>query len=182
MKRQEQLDKIADEIRQCKICQKDKIGVAVPGEGSANAKVVFIGEAPGKKESVTGRPFVGPSGKFLRSLIASAGLTDEEVFITSPVKYLPKHVTPKPEEIAHGRTHLIRQLAIIKPKFVVLLGRVACLALLDKPCSIAIDHGKIIKSENINYFLSYHPAAALHSPKLRPVLVNDFKKLKKLIQ
>ena len=178
--RERALAKIEREIRACKICRKDKVGVPVPGEGSANAKVVFIGEAPGKKESVVGKPFIGPSGKFLRQLIAAAGLKDSEIFITSPVKYLPKHVTPKPAEIEHGKIHLFRQLQVIKPKFVVLLGRVACLAVLGQNCSIANDHGKIIGSKGVSYFLSYHPAAALHSPGLRSVLARDFKKLKKL--
>jgi uracil-DNA glycosylase len=181
MNKQKALDQIAEQIANCKICKKDKIGVPVPGEGSPYAKIVFIGEAPGKKESITGKPFIGPAGKFLRTLIASAGLSDSDIFITSPVKYLPKHITPKPEEIAHGKVHLQEQLKVIKPKIVVLMGRVACLALLNTNCSIAKDHGKMTKSDNATYFISYHPAAALHAPNLRPVLVKDFKKLKRLI-
>lgn len=176
-----ELEKIAKVIAKCKICQKDKIGVSVPGEGSPDAKIVFIGEAPGKKESVSGRPFIGPAGKLLRGMLKDVGIQESEIFITSPVKYLPKHVTPTLDEIAHGRTHLNAQLKIINPKMVVLMGRVACLAVLEKNCSIALDHGKIIKADNLNYFLSYHPAAPLYSPKLRGVLADDFKKLKRLI-
>lgn len=176
-----ELEKISKQISKCKICQKDKIGLPVPGEGSPNAQIVFVGEAPGKKEAATGKPFIGPAGKLLRGLLADSGIKDSEVFITSPVKYLPKHVTPTPEEIAHGRTHLNDQLKVIQPKLVVLLGRVACLAVLEQNCSIAEDHGKIIKASGINYFLSYHPAAPLYSPKLRQVLAKDFKKLKRLI-
>lgn len=183
MNKQKELDKIAKQISVCKICKKDKIGLPVPGEGDPDADIVFIGEAPGKVESETGRPFVGRSGKLLRSLIADAGLKDSDVFIASPVKYLPKHVTPTPAEVAHGREHLNDQLKIIQPKAVVLMGRVACLALLERNCSIASEHGKIIKSEDgVRYFLSYHPAAALHAPNLRPTLIADFKKLKRLIQ
>jgi uracil-DNA glycosylase len=181
MSKQGELEKIAAEIAKCRICRKDKIGVPVPGEGSPDAEVVFIGEAPGKKESVTGKPFIGPAGKILRSLIAEAGLKDGDVFITSPVKYLPKHGTPTPGEVEHGRIHLNKQLAVIKPKIIVLMGRVACLAMLHKDCSIAADHGKIIKSDAASYFISYHPAAPLHAPRLRPVLAADFKKLKRLI-
>ncbi len=97
------LQKIADEIANCKICQKDKIGLPVPGEGNADADIIFLGEAPGKKEALTGQPFIGPAGKVLRGLIKEVGLKDENVFITSPVKYLPKYVTPTPEDVAHGR-------------------------------------------------------------------------------
>jgi uracil-DNA glycosylase len=182
MNKQKELDKIAKQIAICRVCKRDKVGVAVPGEGNPDADIVFIGEAPGKQESITGRPFIGRAGKLLRSLIANAGLKDEDVFITSPVKYLPKHITPTPAEVAHGRQHLNDQLKVIQPKVVVLLGRIACQAVLERNCAIASEHGKIIKSEGkANYFLSYHPAAALYAPNLRPALVTDFKKLKRLI-
>jgi len=181
MSKEKQLEKIADEIRNCKICQKNKIGIAVPGEGNANAKVVFLGEAPGKKEALSGHPFIGPAGKVLRSLIKDSGLRDEDVYITSPVKYLPKYVTPTPKDVAHGKTHLLKQLEIIKPKIIVLLGRVAALAMLDKNVSIAQEHGKIIESGGIKYLLTYHPAAPLYSPKVKQELIKDFKKLKNLL-
>ncbi|MBX4187848.1 MAG: uracil-DNA glycosylase [Candidatus Doudnabacteria bacterium] len=182
MNKQKALDKIANDIANCKLCKKDKIGLPVPGEGNSDAKIAFIGEAPGKKEAETGRPFVGRAGKLLRELISKAGLKDSEVFITSPVKYLPKHVTPTYSQIEHGRKHLFEQLKIIKPEIVVLMGRVACIAMLNKDCSIAQDHGKIIELKGISYFLSYHPAAPLYSPKLRAVITKDFKALKKLIK
>lgn len=175
------MDAIATEIENCRACKKDKIGMAVPGEGNPDAQIVFIGEAPGKTEAQTGRPFIGRAGKLLRTLIKDAGLFDEHVYITSPVKYLPKHVTPKPAEIEHGKKHLDAQLNIIEPKFVVLLGNVACLALLKQPVKIAQDHGKIIKDQGRTYFVSYHPAAALHQPNTRPLLIKDFKMLKKLL-
>jgi uracil-DNA glycosylase family 4 len=181
MNKQQALEQIAREIANCKKCKVNKIGLPVPGEGHPDAKIVFLGEAPGKKEAANGRPFIGPSGKILRSLIEKVGLTENDIFITSPVKYLHKHGTPTPKEIAHGKTHLIEQLEIIQPKLIVLMGRVACLALLNKDCSIAQDHGKIIKSEGMGYFLSYHPAAPLHAPRLRSVLEADFRKLKRLV-
>lgn len=179
--KQLQLAQIAREIEKCKICKKDKIGLPVPGEGSPDAKVVFIGEAPGKKESETGRPFIGRSGKLLRQLIKEAGLKDEEVYITSPVKYLPKYITPTPEDVAHGRTHLFKQLSVIQPKIIVLLGRVAALAVLEKDISVAQMHGTIIKKDSRQYLLTYHPAAPLYSPKLRTEIAKDFKKLKSLL-
>jgi DNA polymerase len=180
--KQKALDKVAKQIQNCVICQENSVGEAVPGEGNPDADIVFIGEAPGKKEAQTGRPFVGPSGKFLRTLLDSIGLNAEDVFITSPVKYLPEYTTPTEEDIGHGTTHLMKQLEIIDPKVMVLMGNTAIIALLGRKYPIAKDHGKIVERENLKFFLSYHPAAALYLPSLRPVLKNDFRKLKKLIR
>ncbi len=178
--KQRRLDKIAKEIEACEICKVGKIGQAVPGEGNADADVVFIGEAPGKQEAVTGRPFIGRAGKVLRGLIKQVGLNEKNVFITSPVKYLPEYVTPKPADIEHGRTHLFKQLDIIRPKVVVLLGNVAVQALLHEKMAIAKEHGKIVNRDGITYLITYHPAAPLYSPKVRLELEKDFKKLKSL--
>ncbi|GAC1412481.1 MAG: uracil-DNA glycosylase [Candidatus Doudnabacteria bacterium] len=180
--KQQQLDLIAEEIENCKLCKKNTIGKAVPGEGNADADIIFIGEAPGKNEAETGKPFIGRAGKLLRAGIASLGIKDEEVFITSPVKRLPKHITPTFAEIEHGKKHLLKQFNIIDPKIVVLLGRVGALAMLGKNLQMTKEHGKILNGEDGRlYFLMLHPAAPLHSPKLRVELDSDFKKLKALL-
>lgn len=184
MDKQQELDKIAQEIAQCDTCKKDKIGIAVPGEGNPDADIVFIGEAPGKTEAKSGRPFVGRSGQLLRGLIREIGLNDEkDVYITSPVKYLPERGTPTSEEIAHGRSHLTKQFAVIQPKVVVLLGRVAAEGVLEKKVAVAKERGQIIEeTDGIKYFLTYHPAAALRSPvKFKTVLKEDFQKVKKIV-
>jgi uracil-DNA glycosylase family 4 len=181
-KKRAALEKIAAEIATCRVCKMKKVGVAVPGEGNPDADIVFLGEAPGKEEAKTGRPFIGRSGKLLRTLIKEAGLDAEQVFITSPVKYLPKHVTPTPAEIAHGRKHLMEQLNVIQPKFVVLLGRTAYFAMFNELCEIGKLHGTTLERDGIRYMIAYHPAAPLHSPKLRQELYNDFKKLKRLVK
>lgn len=184
MDKQKTLDKIADEIRKCKICQEDKSGMAVAGEGNPDADVVFIGEAPGKKEAATGRPFIGRSGQLLRSLIREIGFDDEkDVYITSPVKYLPDRGTPTSEHIAHGRIHLMQQFAIIKPKIVMLLGRVAAEGVLERKVAVASEHGEVIEEKDgIKYFLTYHPAAALRFPnKFKPQLREDFQRLKNVV-
>ncbi len=170
--------KITQEINRCALCRRGKIGKPVPGEGNPNARVVFIGEAPGKKEAETGRPFVGRAGKLLRSLIKDAGLSEKAVYITNPVKRLPKYGTPKKPDIIHGRTHLRKQLAVIKPKLIVLLGRVAASAFFDKPISVTKIHGRIIAQGSIRYFITLHPSAALRFQKFKKILVGDFKKLK----
>ena len=180
--KEKELERIAREIENCKECKRGKVGMAVPGEGDADANIVFIGEAPGKQEAATGRPFIGRSGKLLRQMIAEAGLKDKDVFITSPVKYLPIYVTPKPEDIEHGRKHLFEQFAIIQPKVVVLLGNVAAQAVLQQKLAIAQVHGSVVKKDGITYFISYHPAAALYYPRLREDLKKDFLKLKKIIK
>ncbi|MFA5355665.1 MAG: uracil-DNA glycosylase [Candidatus Paceibacterota bacterium] len=180
-KKAAKLDKIAKEISRCRTCKINKVGKAVPGEGSPNAKIVFIGEAPGKKESEEGRPFIGRAGSILRRLIRGCGLKEEDVYITSAVKYLPKYLTPKPSDIEHGRKHLFSQLRVIKPKIVVLLGNVAVLAVLTEKFAIAKVHGKIIKRDGVNYFIAYHPAAMLHNPNVRKDIKSDFRKLKRIL-
>src|SRR5512136_2788816 len=124
------LQRIAREIAACRSCRKGCTGKAVPGEGSADARVVFVGEAPGNEEAKTGRPFVGRSGKLLRQAVRDIGLDEAAVFITSPVHYFPDRGTPSQEMIRHGREHLLDQLSIIRPDIIVLLGNTACVALL----------------------------------------------------
>lgn len=184
MNKQAELDKIAKEIENCKICKEGTSGKAVPGEGNPDSDVVFIGEAPGKTEAQTGRPFIGRSGKLLRKLIADAGLKEDEIYITSPVKYLPDRGTPTSAQIAHGREHLMKQLAVIQPKFVVLLGRVAAEGVLQRKVSVVKERGKVIEEKDgVKYFLTYHPAAALRFPnKFKGPLVEDFKTVKNLLK
>lgn len=179
MNKVQELQKIVKEIGNCSICKVGKSGKAVPGEGSPNAKVVFVGEAPGKTESLTGRPFVGRSGRYLRSKIHDLGFKDEDIFITSPVKYLPNKGTPCTGDIEHGRIHLEEQLNIIEPKILVLLGNTACTALLKNRISCTTRHGEFIDDK---YFITVHPAAAMRFPKLRKMFEDDFKKLKSLLK
>lgn len=195
MNKQQSLELVNEEIRQCKICPIDKSGKPVVGEGNPDADIVFIGEAPGKQEAVTGRPFIGRSGQLLRSLIRDAGFKEDAVYITSPVKYLPDRGTPSSSDIAHGRLHLMKQLAVIQPKIVVLLGRVAAEGVLEKKVAVASEHGRFIESRrlpadnlpdgsqgHVKYFLTFHPAAALRFPrKFKPLLQEDFGKLKELL-
>lgn len=184
MNKQEQLANIAEEIENCSICKVDSIGKAVPGEGNPDADIVFIGEAPGKTEAKTGRPFIGRSGQLLCSLIREIGLDDEnDVYITSPVKYLPERGTPTSSQIAHGREHLVKQLAVIDPKIVVLLGRVAAEGVLERKVFVSQQHGEVIaEQDGVKYFLTYHPAAALRFPdKFKNLLLEDFQKVKQYL-
>ena len=178
--KQKQLDQIAQQIIDCKLCKIDKIGVAVAGEGNPDADVVFIGEAPGKQESVSGRPFIGRSGQLLRGLIRESGFLETDVFITSTVKYLPKRGTPTQKDIDHGREHLMAQFAVIQPKIVILLGSTACKAVLGEPKKVLKDHGTILDKDGVRYLITIHPAAVLRFTKYKPLMVGDFKKIKSL--
>lgn len=182
MDKQKALDTLADEIAHCTICQEKKSGKPVPGEGNPDAQIIFIGEAPGKQEAATGRPFIGRSGKLLRTLIKDSGLNENDVFITSVVKYLPDRGTPSKSDIAHGRSHLLQQLAIIHPQIVVLLGSIACQGVLEEVIPINQKHGDVIEKDGIKYMVMFHPSAALRFPPLKEKLVEDFEKLKALIK
>lgn len=175
------LDIIFREISHCKRCRQRSLGKPVPGEGSPKAQVVFIGEAPGREEAKTGRPFVGRSGKLLRLMIRTIGLPEQSVYLTSPVKYLPDRGTPTAADIVHGQTHLLKQLKIIAPKLVVLLGKTACYALFNKALPVLKEHGKVIAKDGRKYLVTVHPAAAVRFPKYKKLIVSDFQKLKSLI-
>lgn len=176
------LEEITREIKNCQICKAEKSGLAVVGEGNPDAKIIFMGEAPGKQEAKTGRPFIGRSGQLLRKLINEAGLKEEEVFITSPVKYLPDRGTPTKEHITHGMIHTQKQIDIINPKVIVLLGATAIQGVLGEKIPITKEHGKPIIKNGKTYYVTFHPAAGLRFPPLKKLLEEDFKKLKNIIQ
>ncbi len=171
---------IEDEIRKCRECMKGKSGLPVPGEGDPDAMIMFVGEAPGREESKTGRPFVGRAGKLLTRLLKSAGIERENVFITSPVKFYPGKRTPTRKEILHGREHLVKQIDVIKPKLIVALGNVALKALFpERKLAITQIHGKFFEENGVTYFPTFHPAAGLRFQKYKKLLEKDFKKIKK---
>ncbi len=173
MTKAKELKKIAEEIEACKECKMGTTGKAVPGEGNPQAKIVFVGEAPGRQEAATGRPFIGRSGQLLRQAIRSLGISEEDVFITSVGKYIPLQGTPSAFQITHGRTHLMKQLAIIQPKIVVLLGSIAIQGVLGEKLPIKSLHGTIRQKEGTHYFLTLHPAAGLRFPPLKQLFLGD---------
>jgi uracil-DNA glycosylase family 4 len=182
MNKEKALKLIAEEIARCALCKSGGTGKAVPGEGNPDAQVVFIGEAPGKEEAKSGRPFIGRSGKFLRQMLKEAGLDGNEVFITSPVHYLPLRGTPTKEMIIHGRKHLYKQISIINPKIIVLLGKTACLAMLDTKAAITKAHGSKVEKEGRMYYVTFHPAYAMRFPEGEKQFIRDFRKLKGMMK
>lgn len=176
-----QLDSLKAEIITRYICPElaSQASQLVMGEGNPRADIVFIGEAPGKKEDETGRPFVGASGKFLDEMLAAAGLDRRDIYITNIVKYRPpNNRDPSREEKAEFWPYLMRQIEIIQPKVIITLGRHSGAAFMPD-LVISRDHGKVrtIEIENKTYQLAplYHPAAALYNGSMRSTLINDFK-------
>jgi len=173
---------LADEIRACKACPLHRRAKqAVPGEGSAESGIFFLGEAPGYNEDVQGRPFVGAAGQLLDQLLAGIGLDRSKVFITNVVRHRPpENRDPLPEEVAACHVWFERHLALLKPKVVVTLGRHAMYKFFPTE-SISRIHGKARLHDGLTIFPIYHPAAALHQPALRTALEADFAALATLL-
>ncbi|HTJ62091.1 MAG TPA: uracil-DNA glycosylase [Candidatus Saccharimonadales bacterium] len=169
---------LADEIRGCTACPLHRSAKqAVPGEGSAESGILFLGEAPGYNEDVQGRPFVGAAGQLLDQLLAGIGLDRSKVFITNVVRHRPpENRDPLPEEVAACHVWFERHLAALKPKVVVTLGRHAMYKFFPGE-SISRVHGRARKKDGITIFPVFHPAAALHQPSLRSDLEKDFQAL-----
>ncbi|MCA9371023.1 MAG: uracil-DNA glycosylase [Candidatus Peregrinibacteria bacterium] len=163
-------------------CALSKNANPVLGEGNPNADVMFIGEAPGQKEDELGRPFVGAAGKFLDELIESMGWKRSDVYISNVVKYRPPdNRDPTPEEKEQCMPWLMLEIALIKPKVIVPLGRHS-LGHFYQKMSISNVHGTAQKlTDDITIFPIYHPAAALHNGNLRQSLIDDFAKLKEYL-
>ena len=159
----------------CVLC---KTANAVLGEGNQNADIMFIGEAPGQKEDELKRPFVGAAGKFLDELIESIGWKREQVYISNVVKYRPpNNRDPTPEEKAQCMPWLMLEIALIKPKVIVPLGRHS-LGHFYQKMSISTVHGTPqTLTDEVTIFPIYHPAAALHNGNLRQSLFDDFQHL-----
>lgn len=179
MTRSKQLEELDEIIRKCTLCPLHETRInAVPGEGPATSRVMFIGEAPGAREDESGRPFVGRSGELLISMIQEIGLSRETVFITSILKSRPpKNRSPTRVEISACRPYLERQIEIINPQITVLLGGVAISSLVG-PWKVSEAHGKFFENDDRVYFMTYHPAAALRFPKIKAVMREDFQILR----
>ncbi len=157
------------------------------GDGNPASDIVFIGEAPGKKEDQLGKPFIGAAGKFLSEMLASIGMKREDIYITNIVKYRPPdNRDPLPEEKEMCAPWLVDELNFIAPKVIVFLGRHSMNHFFPTE-KISEAHGKLIQKKitsiNTQYFLPlYHPAAALYNGSMRKVLTNDFAKIPTILK
>ncbi len=153
----------------------------VPGEGSINSKIIFIGEAPGAKEDKSGRPFIGPAGKLLDKLLNLINLSRKDIYITNMVKCRPpNNRDPLDEEISSCRKFLDRQLNLIEPKLIVSLGRHSFNKFFPNE-NLSKNRGHLKKWGQFLLYPVYHPAAALHNPNLKTTMENDFIKIKELV-
>ncbi len=171
----------------CQCTLKKQATQAVPGEGSAEADILFIGEAPGKNEDIQGVPFIGAAGKFLATMLALIQLKREDIYITNIVKYRPPdNRDPSPQEIIACQEWLHEQIKIIRPKIIVTLGRHAMEHFVPGR-KISEAHGQTFQKNLASigtqtFFVLYHPAAALYNGSLRKTLIKDFKKIPKILK
>lgn len=176
-----------EEIKNCRRCNlwKTRNNIVI-GEGSLKADIMFIGEAPGYYEDKEGRPFVGKAGKILDELLNLVELKREEIYITNILKCRPPgNRDPLPEEIKACTPYLDKQIETINPEKICTLGNFATNYIFSsfglKPESIGKIHGKIFKARNlfisVNIMPLYHPAAAVYNPNMKPILIEDFKKM-----
>ncbi len=189
------LDQIATDIVKNHICPDlaTQATQLVMGDGSPDADIVFIGEAPGKKEDEQGIPFVGAAGRFLNEMLATIGLERQDIYITNIVKYRPpENRDPTPEEKHAFLPYLQAQLEVIKPKIVVTLGRHSTNCFLPdlqiskihcqpKRIKLAL-HGDKTKSFPVVILPLYHPAAALYNGAMRQTLLDDFAAIPAIIK
>ncbi|MDT7902487.1 MAG: type-4 uracil-DNA glycosylase [Caldivirga sp.] len=178
-----ELRRISEEVEACSKCPLHLTRRrAVPGEGNPNAEVMLIGEAPGEVEDETGRPFVGAAGKLLNSLLQDIGVDRSSLYITNVVKCRPpNNRDPTDEEINACKPYLIRQIAVVRPRRIVTLGRHSTRVILGlgglRVSEISRVRGRVfrvtIAGVEVEVYPTYHPAAALYNPSIKGVLKED---------
>jgi uracil-DNA glycosylase len=173
---EQRLAGLADEIRDCVKCPLHTSRThAVPGDGAHAATVMLIGEAPGRDEDLRGHPFVGAAGRFLDQTLAANGLDRRELFITNIVKCRPpNNRNPRKGEIDTCTSHyLAEQIALVNPKVIMLLGRIAAQTLLGIK-SLNEARGRLIERDDRTYVVGYHPAATFYRDDLAEKIKEDF--------
>ena len=167
--------------RRCPLC--DGRTQTVFGVGNPEARVLIVGEAPGKNEDLQGEPFVGAAGKYLNELLAIAGLSREDVYIANVLKCRPpSNRDPRPEEIQACTPFLREQTRTINPEYIVTLGNFSTKFILKTDVGITRLHGTLQRAGRFKVFPIFHPAAALYDSKKREALENDFATLGELLR
>ena len=179
-KRDRRLEELAREIRTCTKCPLHESRTnAVPGDGKSDARVMIVGEAPGREEDETGHPFVGATGRFLNEVMSGSGIDREDFFITNTVKCRPpKNRTPRKLEVETCTSnYLFEQIELVNPKLIMLLGVVAAKTLLGVK-SINEARGKVIEKDGRKFIVGYHPAVRFYRDDLKQKVYEDFALLK----
>lgn len=172
----EDLQKAIIDCKGCKLCN-NRTNI-VFGTGNLNSKIMFIGEGPGADEDAQGIPFVGKAGKLMDNAFDIVGINREEVYIANIVKCRPpNNRDPQDDEINACINYLRNQVMIIKPKIIVLLGRIALQNILGKEYKITVSRGKWIEKKGIFYMPTWHPAALLRDETKKMDFINDLKQI-----
>ena len=168
------LERLSSEVRECTLCALSQTRKnVVAGEGPRSPDIMFIGEAPGRREDSVGKPFIGSAGRILDAALSKAGINRSGVFITNVVKCRPpNNRRPRSQERLACRGYLERQMLILSPKIICILGSTAYHSLLGGK-SIIADRGKIVKRDGIRFFLTIHPASVIYNKSLLTDLEND---------
>ncbi len=181
----ESLEAIGADVRVCRMCKLcERRTVAVPGEGSPEAEIMFIGEGPGFNEDQQGRPFVGAAGQLLTEMLRGIGLRREDVFITNVVRCRPPgNRDPLPDELAACDVYTQRQIAVLDPKLIVTLGRYSMARFVGTGPMRDL-HGRAREWNGITCLAMYHPAFILRTPtvELRRIYDEDFRKIPPLLE
>ena len=166
-----------ESCRGCRLCETRTH--TVPGEGDPHAALMLIGEGPGEQEDLTGRPFVGPAGQLLDRILIAAGLSREQVYICNVVKCRPpRNRNPEPDEAAACLGYLRAQFALVRPRVVVLLGKIACQYTISEQVFITRDHGRWYEQKGVWFMPTFHPSALLRDPSKKRDAWEDFQKVR----
>ncbi len=173
----------ADTIRGCTLCRLHKGRTnAVPGEGPVFAPVLLVGEAPGRDEDISGRPFVGRAGRILDAALETAGLPRDSVYITNVIKCRPPgNRRPKPDELVACRMYLMGQIACVQPRIIVTLGATALRGVLGRPHDLQAARRERLQLGGIRVFATYHPAAVLYNRSLEKELRRDLRNIARAV-
>ncbi len=179
----QELEIIKQNVIKCTKCDLCKTRTnAVPGKGNFQSDVIFVGEAPGRNEDRNGEPFIGVAGKKLSIALDEAGISRDDVYITNIVKCRPpNNRVPKTSERETCQEYLKQEISIIKPEIICILGNTAFNSILGGS-EITKFRGKVVRKDNLLYFLTIHPAATIYNQKLIDVLKSDILKLFELIR
>ena len=169
--------------KKCEACQRCSLAQTrtncVFGVGSEKATLMFVGEAPGEKEDLSGIPFVGRAGQLLNKFLEAVDISRDEVYIANILKCRPpKNRDPLPEEEEQCIDYLREQVAIINPKIIVCLGRISAMKLIKPDFKITQEHGTWFKKGNYLMTAVYHPAALLRDPRKKEDMLLDMQKIK----
>ncbi|MBQ7728216.1 MAG: uracil-DNA glycosylase [Clostridia bacterium] len=144
------------------------------GEGNPDADLMFVGEAPGEQEDLSGKPFVGRSGQLLDRYLEYVGIRREDVFIANIIKCRPPaNRDPKPSEEELCMPYLREQVRLIRPKIIVCLGRIAAMKLIREDYRITEEHGQWVRKGNFLMTAVFHPAAILRDPRNKELMLDD---------